>query len=93
MCRSGMEDAVFARAPKAVKATHWLVPLRQAWMEAVWPSGERADGEDVDGDAVGVGESGGAAGGNDAGCAVGCQATFCALSGTPLARTRPGRSR
>src|SRR5208282_2470689 len=30
--------AYSGRAPKAVKATHWLVPFRQALMLAVWPS-------------------------------------------------------
>ena len=34
----GLEEAYSGRAPKAVKATHWLVPLRQALMVAVWPS-------------------------------------------------------
>jgi hypothetical protein len=31
-------EAYSGREPKAVKATHWLVPLRQALMVSVWPS-------------------------------------------------------
>src|ERR1039458_10142593 len=38
----GSSNAYSGRAPYAEKATHWLVPLRQAVMLTVWPSASGA---------------------------------------------------
>ncbi len=79
--------AYSGRAPKAVKTTHWLVPLRQAFMVAVWPSASGPTVSALVAMPLELVRAAALPAGRMPDKAVVCHKTFCALSGMPLERT------